>query len=247
MATPRRLHLFVLPILLLAAGCSATRPAVTVDVPIASGYVYRGAVLSDDPVLQPAIWVEQEAGESNLGLGLWSNFELGDSNDLEGKFNEYDVTLDHSRTFGRFDTSVGASRYEYPNNGYSSSIEVYALVSVNDLPVTPGFEVWYDCVDIDGAYFNFNLSRQWAMGESWTASTVAGLGWMDENQAGANFGVEASGLSDALVQGSLAYALTDSVTLTAVLAYSSVLDGEYRDAVEDADNTIVAFGVSCTF
>jgi hypothetical protein len=230
-----------------AAGCASPRPTVSVDLPVASRYVFRGAVIDDNAVFQPGLRVEQEVGEDLLGAGLWSSFELGDDRGLEGNFTEYDVSLDYSKTFGRVDASVGASLYEYPHTDFNSSVEVFAMFSLNDLVVTPTFETWYDCVDIDGVYFNFNLSKGFELAEAWTASAVAGIGWMDEAQAGSYFGVEESGFSDALLQATLEHAVSEHVTLSAVAAFASVLDGDYRDAVDRQENAWFAVGATFIF
>lgn len=231
----------------LAASCAATRPAISLDLPVASRYVFRGAVIDDNPVLQPGLRVEQEVGGGVLGVGLWSSFELGDDRGFEGEFTEYDTTLDYSTTFGRVDLSVGASRYEYPNTGSAGSTEVFALLSINELCVTPSFETWYDSDDVDGVYFNFNLSRDFELAEKWTASAVAGIGWADEAQAGYIYGVSQSGFSDVLLQTTIAHALSERVTISGVAAFARVLDDDYRDALSEPDNAWVALGITFGF
>lgn len=231
-----------------ASGCaSSPRPTVSVDLPVASRYVFRGAVIDDNAVFQPGLRVEQEAGDDLLGAGLWSNFELGDDRGLEGNFTEYDVSLDYSKTFGRVDAAVGGSLYEYPHTDFHSSVEVFAMFSLNDLVVTPTFEAWYDCVDIDGVYFNFNLSKDFELAQDWTLSAVAGIGWMDGAQAGSYFGVEESGFSDALLQATLQHPLSEHVALSAAGALASVLDGDYRDAVDETENAWFALGATFNF
>jgi len=231
----------------LAASCASHRPTVSVDLPVASRYVFRGAVIDDNAVFQPGLRLEQEVGDDLLGAGLWSSFELGDDRGLEGNFTEYDVSLDYSKTFGRVDASVGAALYEYPHTDFNASAEVFALFSINELAVTPAFEAWYDCVDIDGVYLNFNLSKGYELAQDWSLSAVAGIGWMDEAQAGAYFGVEQSGFSDALLQATLEHPVSEHVTLSAAGALASVLDGDYRDAVDESENAWFAVGATFAF
>lgn len=231
----------------LAAGCAATRPAISVDLPVASRYMFRGVVLDKNPVIQPSLRVEEPLAGGTLGAGLWSNFELSNDRGLENHFTEYDTTLDYSRTLGRIDFSAGASRYEYPNTDVSGSTELFATLAVNGLALTPAFEAWYDCDQVDGAYCNFNLSRDFELAEDWTVSAVAGLGWMDDAMAASFFGVKKSGLSDGLLQATLQHPLGDHVTISAVAAASRVLGSDYRDSVTQPDNVWFALGATVTF
>src|SRR5688572_8125760 len=157
----------------LAAGCAAARPAVSLDFAVASQYVFRGAVLDDEPVVQPGLRVEQAVGSGTLGAGLWSNFELSNDRDLGNEWTEYDLTLDYSRTIGRIDMSLGAARYEYPHTGVPGSTEVFALLSVNGLLLTPTLEAWYDCEEVAGIYYNFNVTHALELPKGWTISTLA--------------------------------------------------------------------------
>ena len=229
------------------AGCAGLEPGYGVEVPVASRYVYRGAAFNLDPVVQPDVYAAVEDDVQSLTLGVWSSFETSDENGFGRKFTEFDPYVDYGRQVGPVWASVGLTSYSYPNTGYDPTAEAYVILSVETGPVTTALETWVDFVEADGVYFNLNLGHEVELSERLTLSLLAGLGYMDDGQAEYYFTVPESGLSDAQVQATFAYALGEHVSISLAGAYSSVIDGDLRDATDDPDNAWVTIGTSFGF
>lgn len=65
---------------------------VGADAAVMSKYVWRGILLTDDPVLQPSLTV----GCLDVSINILGSMDLTDVNDNGKEFNELDFTIDYS-------------------------------------------------------------------------------------------------------------------------------------------------------
>ncbi|HTF89321.1 MAG TPA: hypothetical protein VK843_12995 [Planctomycetota bacterium] len=216
---------------------------MTADLPLLTKYVFRGAVLNDRPVLQPDLFLTFADERQSMTVGVFGNLETSGEHDRRGEFTEIDYTLDYGRSTGPLDWTIGVAHYEYPRMHLAGSSESYVIVSYRDVLITPSLEWWHDFDEVDGSYLNFQLSHSFGLGEDWSLDVMAGAGFMDANQAAYYFGVDRSGLSDALAQCVLARHL-GATTLSLGLAYTSVLDPDLRDGASDPDNVIGTLAIN---
>jgi uncharacterized protein (TIGR02001 family) len=229
------------------SGCSSLEPEYGLSAPLVSRYVYRGAVVNRDPVLQPEVFASAKSGERTWLVGAWSNVDLTDENAEEHELTEYDVYGEVSETIGPVNVALGVTHFRYEQPVAPSTTELHLSVGAESEVVTPTLELFYDIDEAQGLYVNANLSRSIEPVEGWTLGLLAGVGWMSSGQAEYNFGVDARGLSDLLLQADIAHPLSDHATLGLTVAYSAVLDSELRDAVDDSQNLWVAIGVGLNF
>lgn len=233
---------FVLP-----AGCTSVAPSYALDLPVASRYVYRGAVFNDDPVVQPEAYASLEDDAQCLTLGVFTNYETSDENDSANDFTEIDPYVEYGRQLGSFWVSLGQTTYFYPNTDFDPTSEVYLIVATELAGISAALETWYDYREADGLYLNLNVGHERPLSDRVDLALSAGIGYMRDGQAEYYFGVSESGLSDALLQASLAYAVSAHVTFSVVGAYARVIDSDLRDAVDEPDNAWVAVGTSIRF
>ncbi len=121
---------------------------------LASGYLWRGLLLTDGPVFQPSFTISQD----ELSLNLWGNVDLGNANGFGGELSEVDLTLDYTREIGEFAFSTGIAYYGFPHTGIAGTNEAYASVSL-DRQLSPTVAVWRDFGETDGTYCTFALSH----------------------------------------------------------------------------------------
>lgn len=191
---------------LLAIG--ATLPAaaqdasIGFDVGLNSNYNWRGLSLTNKPVIQPDAWL------SAYGLtgGFWFNVEptkydgpndLSESGGVRSGIAEIDPWIEYARSFANVDAKVGWVAYWYnKNNGgidnTSNTSEIYAQVSLSNLPVTPTLAAWYDIDKVKGLYVQGQLVYGMKVTPAFTLNlgALAGLSAGQEvsaNDPSANF------------------------------------------------------------
>ena len=109
-----------------------------------SAYVWRGCVITDEPVYQPGGSVGYDMGDSgSISAGVWANFDFTDANNTThfGGLNELDYTLSYAKDLGDFSLEAGHIWYTFPQaNGQdygNSTEEVYGSVAYNNDIVVP--------------------------------------------------------------------------------------------------------------
>ncbi len=215
-----------------------------------SAYVWRGCVYNDRPVFQPGVTATYSTEDyGSFGAGLWSNFDLTERNRqvVAAGLNEIDYSLFYTIDIESFTLEVGHLWYTFPKaNGsdyYSSTKEVYASLAYNNDIVTPFVSLTYDYNLYDGFYGNVGLNKEFAMSDRFTLGTEVSLGAGD-NDYMRYLGTDDAGLMDFNASVFASFALTDTVSLGAKLAWMSLIDGDARDQEPYRKEDILWGGVS---
>ncbi len=153
--------------LALAIGLAGTASAQTVgaDLAVQSAYFWRGASLSNKPVLEPDLYFTV-GHKLTFTAGGWSNIEIGKYDNAQNDISEGGGTASFNLTefdwWGEFNLPVGlatltagATGYIYPNDaGYTkanNTVEVYGKIALG-VPLSPKLAAWYDVDKIKGLY-----------------------------------------------------------------------------------------------
>ena len=225
--------------------------SLSLSVDAVSKYVWRGMLLTDDPVLQPDVAI------SGYGFTLdaWGSVDTTDINeqgDEEYRFQEVDYTLSYAFSPAPcVDVDAGVIYYDFPGTELPSTKEIYAGISYSGLPVTLGITGYHDLDESDGLYISAGLSRDFTLTDDLTLALGATLGWGDEDNNAFYFGPSESGIADAGLTAGLVYTLTESMSVSVFAAYSEIIDSDLEDAADvaysDSDNTIVGLGWSFSY
>ncbi len=234
-------------LLVCSAACASVEPAPGFDLPVASKYVLRGLVVDKHAGLQPDLYYGGKSDSESFSLGAWGHIPVSSKTDGNGELFELDLYANAGRQVGPVWIATGLFHYQYPSSDIDSTTEVQLTVAYTAREVTAALETWYDFDEADGAYFNFNLSRGFALGADWNLGLLGSLGYMTSGQTNFNFGVDEAALSEWTMQATLSRSLTDTIGLSLVGAFASVIDNQVRDAVEDPDNLYVALGLAFGF
>ena len=204
------------------------RPEFTAEAGVFSQYVWRGLVITDGPVVQPAVTVSYQG----FHAGVWGNMDLNDVNGRRRQFSEVDYYAGYERSAGKLGLSGGVFVYTFPNTGYRATTELYAGASLATF-LNPSVTAFFDVDEIGGTYISFDVSRAVALPKpgariDWSAELAAGAGWGSGDYNSGYFGAAGSGFVDFHPSVSLPVTIAGKLTVTPALAYGNLVDRELR-------------------
>ncbi len=210
---------------ILGAGTTARGADAGVDLPILSAYVWRGQMLNDEAVIQPALNVEKDG----FGVNVWANYDATDRGETHADFSEVDLTVSYGGQWGAMEYGVGVIEYLFPNTDVSSTREVYGSLSLPDASLAvPTLSVYRDVEEADGFYASLALSKEIALGDTTTLELIASIGAADEDYNAFYFGVDDAALNDVTTGAKVSFALSKTVTLTPGIQYAWLPDSDIR-------------------
>ena len=221
---------------------------VKIGADAVSKYVWRGQLLTDDPVFQPTATLSYKG----LSFNVWGSLDMTDIHETDGhdwRLQEVDYTLAYAYSpVAGLDLQAGAIGYTFPGTAYPSTTEIFGSVALSKLPLTPTLAVYRDIDEADGWYANLGLSHTFAFTEKLGLTLGTGLGWGDADYHAYYFGSEKAAFSDLLLSSSLNYAVNEHLSLSLYLKFSEMLDADTRHAARAAygDADVVFGGVSAT-
>jgi hypothetical protein len=220
-----------------------------------SKYIWRGQVLDDKSVLQPA------ASISAYGFtgSLWGNMNLADKDNIvpdnAGEFSEFDWTLDYTAVIPGIEWltgSVGVIYYRFPNQSYDPTTEIYGGLSLPNAPLTPYFKWYRDVDEIKGSYFQFGLGhtieKVCVMSEDCSCDLQLGasFGWGNTPYNVGYFGVDGGHPNDLAFTVGLPVSI-GSWTVKPSINYAAMLSDSIREATDKSDNFWWGVGISTRF
>lgn len=251
----------VLVMLALSACCAAPALAmgpldVNADLALNSEYVWRGMVVTDDLVLQPAA----SASVAGIGFGFWGNMDLSDANDTEWKFNEIDYIITYGLSLPMVSFGAGLIYYDFPNTELDSTTELYLTASASVL-LSPTLTIYQDIDNIKGAYWEAGVSHGVPLSPMADLELSATLGLGSKGYLAGYFGVIPSlddpgeftdftgaSMSDFRLSAGVPYKAVPFFTITPAVTYTTLL-GDAKDAAEGhgADQDAFYLGLTASF
>jgi hypothetical protein len=234
----------------LFSGASAEEtkgPSISADITVASKYVWRGLVLTDDRVLQPSLTVDYKS----LSLNVWGNTDLTDVNGTPGETNELDYTLSYSFAVKKVNLTLGAIQYTFPHTDFEPTAEIYGSAGL-DMLLSPTVSIYYDIDEVNGLYGTFGVSHSVPLGEvvkgiSPSLDLSGSIGYGSSNYNEGYFGVHSSGLVDLLMTATLSVPIDEHLSVGPFVSFSQVLDSDLRDAVDKDNATLFGATLSLAF
>ena len=239
------------------------------DVDLFSAYVFRNAIINDELVLQPCVWVDLTLFDFlTVGGNVWQNWNLTDRQKADGIPKEMNET--------DFNLHIGANIWETEDEEYALYLQLqhdwytyrYDFDNSNELALRLEFTNPFVGVygqysqaywPVSGCHFEVGLAQDWTVGELLESENdflnrlTVGFDWNVNFGSGrfltnyvygpvpGAYDPEAdeydeeclsNGIGGTTIQGKLAYKVCDHFTIGAVLAFTSTLSGEARDAIE---------------
>lgn len=227
-------------LLTVAPGAMALEGAV--DATWAQRYVWRGIPVNEEAVIQPSITLSGE----QFSLNVWANMDLTDwgegagYGDESGDFTEVDYTGSFQAGLGPAELGAGFITYTFPNHSEwgpaLSTTEAWLSLGF-DVPLSPSL-AWYLDVDdqpSEGAgYMSLDLGHSFELGEFAALELSGHLGWANHKFLKFYYQInEESDLHDWSAGVSLLVSLPGGLYLAPGYYYTSLLEDESRDVVED--------------
>lgn len=209
-----------------------------VGLDVMSQYVWRGILIHEDTAFQPSVTVSS----GGLSANVWADFSDADMLD---DVTEIDYTLSYAFSPSEaVDAEVGYIHYTFDNADEDTG-EVYASIGFPTLMLSPSVTLYYDVVEVDGAYLSLAAEHSMPLGEHAEFTLAGAVGIMDAEQAEIYMNTDEAGIADASLTASVGMDLTDSLYMSVSGSYSVLVDDEYRENMTDDDN--FTFGVQFSY
>ncbi len=224
----------------VAAVRAGEAPAVEAEfgLDVMSQYVWRGILVHEDTAFQPSVTVSS----GGLSANVWADFS---DEDLFDDVTEVDYTLSYAFSPSEaVDAEVGYIHYTF-DNADDDTGEVYASIGFPTLMLSPSVTLYYDIVEVEGAYLSLAAEHSMRLGEKAEFTLSGALGIMDAEQADLYMSTDEAGISDASLTASVGMDLTEALSMSVSGAYSVLVDDEYRENMTDDDN--FTFGVQFSY
>jgi len=247
--------MFILAVGVIAGSVAAQEASeITLqgDVGFYSAYVWRGQVWNNGMVAQPSM----TAAKGPLSFSVWGNYNVdGKQGASDGQFTEYRFSaayrLPEGLVMDGVDLDVGITKYEFAGSWddlRDSTEEIFGVMTLNNVLLTPVLSVYYDINEVKGWYGNFALSQGVEISEAMSAEIGASIGYGTRNYNIAYFGENngSGAVNDYNVYASTSYALTEQLSLGALLQYT-YMDKGVANNVSGMQDNLVWGGVSLSY
>ena len=234
-----------------ASPLAASAADATIYADVLSAYVSNGQVGSDEPVFQPGLDV---SGPLGLTYSFWANMALTDADsawdpNTKGEWNELDLGLSWTVPYeAPVSLTFGGTYFVYPQasssveDGVASkapadgSYEVYATLSAGDVLLSPTLKVCHDLDNTDDWIAKFSLSHSLELADSLSLNLGATVGYAGEYYVESNYGADAGGaFTHVQADAGLIYAFSEKFSAGLKGSFSSIIDSDVRDSIEDSD------------
>lgn len=146
---------------------------VSGGVAVASAYLDRGVILTNQPVLEPTLAITLPAGGGSVAIGLAATVQPASYTDpryfsmapgeKSPNVTEARPSLELAQQMGLARVAFKATMRLFPNaNGLTkdaNTLDVASTVDLARLPLSPGFMVAYDIGAISGAYLEGRVTQ----------------------------------------------------------------------------------------
>ena len=221
----------------------AEKPTAGLDLGGFSQYIWRGLELSKDSlVVQPSATI----GYKGVSLNIWGNLDT--DNDAYGgsKYNETDLTLSYSKTFGIAKLTGGYIYYAL--DGLTDSQEVFGSLSLGTI-LNPTISVYKEIAHLPAWYVSVGISHSQELVNKITLDLAASAGYYyseDSGFAEANNPDEKyQQFHNGLISTGLTIPFADYFSVKPTIAYSFPLSSkaeEYIESVSLSDESSFIYG-----
>lgn len=223
--------------------------SVNADVGLYSAYVWRGQIINDNMVAQPSV----TAAKGPFSLNVWGNWNAVTRHDGDDD-TEIDYTAAYTLPFSTEDVTLDAGLicYTFPGSGneVKTTEEVFLKSTFNNILLTPVASVYYDIDEVNGWYGNLAVSQPVEISDAMSAEIGGSVGYGTRTYNKAYFGDNngSGAVNDYNVYVSTEYALTEKLSLGALLQYTRLDNGVGHDALANgANNDILWGGVTLSY
>jgi uncharacterized protein (TIGR02001 family) len=215
----------------------ASDVSVSADVGLYSAYVWRGQVLNDRAVVQPSVTV----AKGPFSLNVWGNANVVGDDQQDTSEVDYTAAYALPLNTDAISMDVGAIFYTFPGEGNTAeeTEEIFVTTTFNNVLLTPVASLYYDIDEVNGFYGNLAVSQGVEISDAMTAEIGGSIGYGTRNYNKAYFDNDngSGAVNDYNIYVSADYALTEKLSLGALLQYT-MLDGGVDNSGYLADDLV---------
>jgi uncharacterized protein (TIGR02001 family) len=224
-----------------AVAAEEVAPSIStkLDLSYVTEYVWRGLELNPDGAVQPSLTFEHPSGVS---LNLWGSVDTTDVFGNKWDLTEVDYTLNYAfKAKTGHVANTGVIYYTFPHTDFDSTTELYGSYCFGG-DFTPTISVNYDVDEADGFYASLSGGYNCAFPnkKAPTLGMTAKLSYGSSSYNDFYYYVDKSAFTDLTLGVALPFAVTEKVTVTPSINYSTIVDGDLKDSVKaaglDGDN-----------
>ncbi len=236
--------------------------STTIDY--ASKYIWRGQVLSDEPVLQPgADLIIDGVGPGAIAVGWWGNMDLTDYNNKKNLTTEYDWTIAYAQQImPGHKLELGMVFYYFPHfetddDDTSELYTEYTGIFLDEemINLSGQLTAYHDTDEAEGWYVKVAAKGEFPVYGKWVGSVLASIGWATNNYNKHYFNVGHSGFNDATLEASLDAKVDEHVSVKIGVGYTVIVDTDIERAVDnggaatgaDSENFYFMVGLHAVF
>jgi hypothetical protein len=208
-----------------------------------SAYVWRGVIITEEPVWQPNASLAANFGDyGSLSAALFANFNATTRANRNqcGGLDEIDYVIGYEVDVSFLTLGIGHTWWTFPSvtdSKYdSSSREINLSAEIDNDYVVPFVEVDIDYAEADGIYGLAGLRKEIKVVDQLMVGAEVSLGAGTNPYTDYYFGNNSkTGLVDGNIALYTQFDITDNLYVGAKLVFTAVLDSELQDVYPEYD------------
>lgn len=227
---------------------TAENPLYGFDMSVNGKYIWRGMTYNSEATLWSDLWVYWKGFTGTI----WGSMDLTDVKKEQWKWTDIFFFFDYSRTFGRWNCSVGYAHYIFPgyDDFFPTTGEIYGKAGTDFGVFQASLAAYFDINEVNGLYIMPELSRSFSI-DKVTSTLSVSLGFAESKHNLYYYYSDKSGFTDLTVKLGFSYSpkgsLGNYMSFTGNLNYATILDSELAEAYENRSNFWVGIGISLFF
>ena len=235
-------------------GCSAVAASVAsasaeIQTEINTGYhsiyEFRGVEVGDNLVTAGIDASTEIAPGLSLSAGVW----YGDSNSNNGNshFEELDLYFSLTKSYERFDVSVGYTHYGFIGGLSENNTSEWFIGASTDLGRGVGLSLnfYRDLDAFEGSYIEAEFTKSYTAFDNVAIDLAAGISYSDGYNSDTNGG-SLNGLNSYYISASSPWEIGKGVVMTPYLKFV-VADSELASGEDGESNNLLLGGVSFSY
>jgi hypothetical protein len=212
-------------------------------VDVYSAYVWRGVIITEEPVWQPNASLAANFGDyGSLSAALFANFNATTRANRNqcGGLDEIDYVIGYEVDVSFLTLGIGHTWWTFPSvtdsTYYSSSREINLSAEIDNDYVVPFVEVNIDYAEAEGLYGLAGLRKEIQVVDQLMVGAEVSLGAGTNPYTDYYFGNNSkTGLVDGNIALYTQFDITDNLYVGAKLVFTAVLDSELQDVYPEYD------------
>ena len=195
------------------------------SVDMMSKYIFRGRLINDEFVLQPAL----KLMSGDMAGGILMTVDLSDEHGASWDVTEWRLWGEYVFSAKDLEIAAGFTYYDYPNLTLGSTQEVYGRMGLPGIHLEPAVMLVYDFDELDGWYARFQAAYMADSDTLWLRLEGSlGVGSKDYNNR--VFGVDDLAIVDLNLTLSTELVLYGDILLEPKVSATFLLNSDIKDA-----------------